>query len=68
MAKVSAGMNAPPAPCKARDAMSARSEVESAHATDPRVNTTMPTRKNRFRPKRSPNAPPSGMKAARLRA
>ncbi len=48
--------------------MSATSEVDRAQATEPSVKTTMPARKNRFRPKRSPSAPPRGMKAASERA
>ncbi len=50
MASVKADMNAPPAPCRARDPMSATSEVESAQATEPSVKTTMPARKKRLRP------------------
>ncbi len=50
MASVSADMNAPPAPCRARDPMRATSEVDRAQATEPSAKTTMPARKKRLRP------------------
>ena len=57
-----------PTPSQPLAPMRSGAEAESAQATEPSVNTTMPTAKKRLRPKRSPRVPLTGINTAKLRA
>jgi hypothetical protein len=59
--------SAPPTPCTARAPMSCVSLCASAHAAEASVKIARPTRKMRFRPKRSPSFPPSRIRVANTR-
>ena len=57
--------SAAPAPCSARNAISAPALEESAAPTEASPKTTMPIVIERRRPKRSPIVPPASSSAAR---
>ena len=55
-------MNAAPRPCSARAPMSIPDEVARPSSSEATVKTTIPNRKSRLRPSRSPARPPSSRK------
>ena len=55
---------AAPTPCTSRPPMSAHVAGARPHRIDPVVNTAMPPRSSRRRPKRSPRVPPVSMRLA----
>ncbi len=58
--------SAPPMPCTARAAISTSMVGAAAQAADAAANQTTPSRKIRRRPYRSPSAPPSRIRPARV--
>ena len=58
-------MSAAPKPCSARKPISIPEVVAMPFRNDAAVKTTSPTRKSRFRPRRSPARPPSSRKPAK---
>jgi hypothetical protein len=58
-------MSAAPKPCSARKPISIPEVVAMPFRNDATVKTTSPTRKSRFRPRRSPARPPSRRKPAK---
>ena len=63
-----ANSTAPPTPCSARNNSSASAVLASAHASDPPVNMTRPTRNSRRRPSRSPRVAAGSNSTASTRA
>ena len=57
---------AAPSPWSARKPTSIPVDPDSPHSRDPNVNTPSPAMKNRFRPYRSPSAPPVSMNEAKV--
>ncbi len=57
---------AAPSPCTARKATSCSVLPDRPHISEPTVNSPSPPMKNRFRPYRSPSAPPVSMKDAKV--
>ena len=63
-----ANSTAPPTPCSARNNSSASAVGASAHASDPAVKMTRPTRNSRRRPSRSPMVAAGSSSTASTRA
>ena len=58
---------APPMPCTTRAATSHGSEGDSAHSSEPRLNSAIAARNARRVPKRSASQPEAGMNKAAVR-
>ena len=58
--------SAPPMPCSARAPMSTPMSGARPHSAEASANQTTPTTKTRRRPSRSPSAPPSRIRPARV--
>ena len=56
--------SAPPTPCRTRAAISHGSDGDSAHSSEPRLNSTIAQRNARWVPNRSASQPDAGMNKA----
>ncbi len=62
IASAAGEMNAAPRPCSPRKPISIPDDVESPFSSEATEKTTIPARKSRLRPSRSPARPPSSRK------